>query len=131
MTRLSIRTDRREQLIDITAKVAREVAGSGSDEGVVHVFCTHTTAGITINENADPDVATDLLDGLRRIAPRDAGWLHGEGNSDAHLKSTLVGASVTVPVSDGRLALGTWQAIWFCEFDGPRTRNVLVSVVAS
>jgi secondary thiamine-phosphate synthase enzyme len=130
MTRLSIRTDRREQMIDITAEVARAVAGSGSDEGVAHVFCTHTTAGITINENADPDVATDLLDGLRRIAPRDAGWLHREGNSDAHLKSTLVGASVTVLVSGGNLALGTWQAIWFCEFDGPRTRNVLVSVVS-
>jgi secondary thiamine-phosphate synthase enzyme len=129
MTRLTIRTDRREQLIDITADVARVVADTGSGEGVVHVFCTHTTAGITINENADPDVRADLLDGLRRLAPRDAGWLHGEGNSDAHLKSALVGVSVTVPFSGGRLELGTWQAVYFCEFDGPRTRNVLVSVV--
>ena len=130
MTRLTIRTDRREQMVDITSEVARVVAKSGTGEGVVHVFCTHTTAGITINENADPDVTADLLDGLSRLAPRDAGWLHREGNSDAHLKSALVGASATVPVSDGRMALGTWQAVYFCEFDGPRTRNVLVSVLA-
>jgi secondary thiamine-phosphate synthase enzyme len=130
MTRLTIKTDRREQMIDITSKVARVVADSGAGEGVVHVFCTHTTAGVTINENADPDVKADLLDGLRRLAPQGAAWLHTEGNSDAHLKSTLVGASATVPFEGGRLALGTWQAVYFSEFDGPRTRNLLVSVVA-
>jgi secondary thiamine-phosphate synthase enzyme len=130
MTRLTITTDRREQMVDITADVARVVADSGPGEGVVHVFSEHTTAGVTVNENADPDVRADLLEGLRRLAPRGAGWLHGEGNSDAHLKSTLVGASATLPFSGGRLALGTWQALYFCEFDGPRTRTVLVTVIA-
>jgi secondary thiamine-phosphate synthase enzyme len=90
----------------------------------------HTTAAITINENADPDVVTDLLAGLARIAPRDAGWRHSEGNSDGHLKSSLVGASELVPVADGRLQLGTWQGVYFCEFDGPRTRQVWVQGLA-
>ena len=118
-------------MLDITQQVERSVADSDVAHGVAIVFCPHTTAGLTINENADPDVARDLLDGLARIFPRDAGWRHREGNSDGHLKSTLVGSSVTVPIDNGRLALGTWQAIYLCEFDGPRTRTVTVTVIGS
>jgi secondary thiamine-phosphate synthase enzyme len=124
-----VRTDRREQLVDITRDVATAVAASGVACGIAHVFCTHTTAGLTINENADPDVARDLLAGLGRLAPRSGGWKHAEGNSDAHLKATLVGAGAVVPIDDGRLLLGRWQAIYLCEFDGPRSRSVSVTVV--
>lgn len=120
-------TQRREQLVDITAQVESLVAETGLRDGAVLVYCPHTTAAITINENADPDVVRDLLDGLERIAPRDAGWRHSEGNSDGHLKSSLVGTSELVPVSEGRLALGTWQGIYFAEFDGPRRRRVIVT----
>jgi len=129
--RLEIRTDKREQLVDITAHVADAISETGLIEGIAHVFSTHTTAGITINENADPDVARDLLAGLEKAAPRHSAWRHAEGNSDAHLKATLVGPGVTVPVSGGRLVLGTWQGIYFCEFDGPRTRSVVVSAVGT
>jgi secondary thiamine-phosphate synthase enzyme len=127
--RIDIHTDHREQMVEITDRVAAALASSGVREGVAHVFCAHTTAGITINENADPDVAIDVLAGLERIAPKDAGWRHGEGNADAHLKAVLVGSSVTVPLSQGQLTLGTWQGVFFCEFDGPRDRHVLVSVL--
>lgn len=120
-------TQRRAQLVDITAQVQDILAETGLREGAVLVYCPHTTAAITINENADPDVVRDLLDGLERIAPRDAGWRHSEGNSDGHLKSSLVGTSELVPVSEGRLALGTWQGIYFAEFDGPRRRRVIVT----
>ena len=126
MERFEVTTSRREQLIDVTHSVA-EVAGAlGVLEGAVLVYCPHTTAAITVNENADPAVPADLVEGLRRLAPRDAGWTHSEGNSDGHLKSSLVGASEVVPVSGGRLALGAWQGIWLCEVDGPRRRTVWV-----
>ncbi|MBI5231431.1 MAG: YjbQ family protein [Coriobacteriales bacterium] len=128
--RFEVRTQHREQFIDITAEVARAVSESGVSDGAVLVYCPHTTAAITINENADPDVVRDLLDGLERVAPRHAGWRHVEGNSDGHLKSSLVGASEVVPIVEGRMALGTWQGIYFAEFDGPRTRRVLVSVLS-
>jgi secondary thiamine-phosphate synthase enzyme len=126
MERIEVSTARREQLLDITGDVAEAVRALRIDEGAVLVFCTHTTAAVTINENADPAVPADLLEGLRRLAPRDGGWKHLEGNSDGHLKSSLVGASEVIPVQDGRLALGTWQGVWFCEFDGPRRRTVWV-----
>jgi secondary thiamine-phosphate synthase enzyme len=105
------------------------VRASGVADGLCLVWCPHTTAGITVNENADPDVPADLLMGLGRVV--DARWpfRHGEGNSDAHLKSTLVGCGKTIAVRGGQLRLGTWQGIWFCEFDGPRTRKVEVTVV--
>jgi secondary thiamine-phosphate synthase enzyme len=93
------------------------------------VSCPHTTAGITINENADPDVVRDILMGLERLFPREGGWRHSEGNSDAHLKTALVGSSATLPIENGRVALGTWQAIYLAEFDGPRTRKVIVTVL--
>lgn len=127
--RIEVRTSRREELIDITHLVAEKVSATGVESGVAVVSCPHTTAGITVNENADPDVVRDLLDGLERIAPRDAGWRHFEGNADAHVKATLIGSSATLPVASGRLELGTWQAIYLGEFDGPRTRSVVVTVV--
>ena len=124
-----VATARREQFVDITEKVASVVSAKGDWNGAVVVYCPHTTAGITINENADPDVVTDLLAGLERLAPRDAGWRHSEGNSDGHLKASLIGSSATMPIDGGRLTLGTWQAVYLCEFDGPRTRRVELTVV--
>jgi len=115
-------------MIDVTREIATVVSGSGIAAGVVTLFVPHTSAGITINENADPDVTTDMLDWLRRLIPRDAGFRHAEGNSDAHLKSSLVGTSVQVPLVDGRLLLGQWQGIYLCEFDGPRLRQLEVVV---
>ncbi len=125
---VAIRTPGREAMIDVTREVATVVSGSGVAAGVVTLFVPHTSAGITINENADPDVTADMLDWLRRLIPRDAGFRHAEGNSDAHLKSSLVGTSVQVPLVDGRLVLGQWQGIYFCEFDGPRLRQLEVVV---
>ncbi len=125
-----VRTEQRETLVDVTGQVQRAVAQAGLTEGAVLVFVPHTTAGVTINENADPSVVRDILDGLRRIAPRDAGWHHLEGNSDGHIKASLMGSSVLVPIENGRLKLGTWQAVYFCEFDGPRTRRVVVTALA-
>ena len=101
----------------------------GVSSGVVVVTSPHTTAGILVNENADPDVATDLIAGLARLVPEHGGWRHVEGNSDAHLKTALVGTSAMLPIEDGRLALGTWQAVYFAEFDGPRSRRLHVSVL--
>lgn len=129
MTRIDVRTERREQLVDVTARVAEAVRESGVREGWALAFCPHTTAGVTINENADPDVVTDVLAALGRLVPRDAGYRHAEGNSDGHVKASLVGSSVTVPISEGRLVLGTWQAVYFCEFDGPRGRKLLVTTL--
>ena len=129
MRELNIRTQAREQLLDITREIQAVVAESGLAEGVVVVYCPHTTAGITINENADPDVVRDILEGLGRLVPREAGWRHREGNTDGHIKALLVGSSVTVPVTRGRLALGTWQGIYFCEFDGPRSRTATITVL--
>lgn len=131
MTRLELRTARREELVDITSRVAEAVRAAGIAEGLVNVHSPHTTAGIAVNEHADPDVARDILDGLARMAPLAAGWRHAEGNADAHVKAALVGTGVTLPVTGGRIALGTWQGVFFCEFDGPRTRHVLVTVVPS
>jgi secondary thiamine-phosphate synthase enzyme len=127
--RQEVRTTRREELVDVTAVVARAVSESGATVGIVVVSSPHTTAGVLVNENADPDVAIDLIAGLARIAPERGGWRHAEGNSDAHLKTALVGTSVMVPIEGGRLTLGMWQAIYFAEFDGPRSRRLDVTVV--
>ncbi len=123
-------TTTREELRDITALVAADVATSGIADGFCTVFCPHTTAAITINENADPDVQHDFLLGLDAAFPDRPAFRHFEGNSAAHLKSSTVGASETVLVRGGRLVLGRWQGIYFCEFDGPRTRTLHVSVTA-
>lgn len=131
MVGISIKTPAREAFVDITAKVAAEVGASGVKDGVCVVFVPHTTAGVTINENADPDVTADLLAHLQKLVPRNAGFRHAEGNSDAHLKAALMGFSVTVPVSGGRLALGVWQGIYFAEFDGPRNRNFTITILGN
>jgi secondary thiamine-phosphate synthase enzyme len=127
--RFTVRTTTREEFVDITREVADFVTLMGVEDGAVLVFCPHTTAGITINEDADPDVCRDLVDGLARMAPCDAGWRHAEGNSDAHLKASLMGPSVLVPVETARMLLGTWQGIYLAEFDGPRTRTVDVTLL--
>lgn len=119
-----------EGFINITEKVRQSLDGSGVKEGICVVFCPHTTAGITINENADPDVVRDILLGLSRVLPDCAEFRHAEGNSTAHLKASYVGSSVTVPIKDGRLVLGIWQGIYFCEFDGPRKRNFYVKIIS-
>ncbi len=130
MDSISINTTSRSQMIDVTAQVRAAVKKSGVKSGACMVFVPHTTAAVTINENADSDVVRDVLAGLERIAPPDAGYLHSEGNSDAHIKSSLVGCQLTVLVEKGEPALGTWQGIWFCEFDGPRSRKMYVKVVS-
>jgi len=128
--KLAIKTSRRTELRNITREVAELVARHGAISGVCHVYVPHTTAGITINEGADPDVARDVELTFDRMVPRDAaGYRHAEGNSDSHVKTAMVGTSQTVLVENGRLLLGRWQAIFLCEFDGPRTREVLVRVV--
>jgi len=117
-------------MLDITDKVDREVARSGVTDGVCHVYVRHTTSGVTVNEGADPDVARDVESFLARMVPQEFGFRHGEGNSDSHIKTILVGPSVAAPVRGGKLGLGTWQAIFLCEWDGPRTRTVEVAVTA-
>lgn len=117
-------------LVDITAQVQRLVTQSGIREGICLIWVPHTTAGLTINENADPTVQSDLLRTLDRLVPWRDGYEHGEGNAAAHVKSSLVGVSHTVPIVGGRLRLGTWQGIYFAEFDGPRSRQVWVKVIA-
>ena len=129
MIQLQIRTSERQSFEDITQQVQQLVNASGVQEGLCHLFCPHTTAGLTINENWDPSVKHDMglvLDGL---IPQRQDFRHGEGNSPAHVKSLLVGASQTLFVSGGRLVLGSWQGIYLAEFDGPRTREVLVKIV--
>ncbi len=126
---LEVKTTRRTELVDITAEVAKLVAASGVQQGVCHLYVPHTTAGITINENDDPDVARDIEAALDRLVPKDARYRHHEGNADSHVKSTLTGVSQTVHIEDGRLALGRWQGIFFCEFDGPRRRQVRMKIV--
>jgi len=124
-----VSTRSRTEMIDITDRVEAAVREAGVQNGSVIVFCPHTTAAITINENADPDVVHDVLLALDEMVPRSSrGFQHSEGNSDAHCKSSLVGCSEQVLVQDGRLTLGTWQAVYFCEFDGPRSRRVIVQV---
>jgi secondary thiamine-phosphate synthase enzyme len=123
-----VHSRRRAQLIDITDKVAEAVVSSGVADGICHVFVPHTTAGVTINEGADPDVAADIESHLAEIVPKEAAFEHAEGNSDSHIKTMLSGPSCTAPVRDGKLALGQWQAVFFCEWDGPRTREVQVGV---
>ena len=131
METLNVRTGRRCEMVDVTAEGQRVVSAAGQKEGYALCYVPHTTAGITIQENADPDVQHDVLWKLERLVPRDEdGYRHGEGNSDGHIKSSMMGVSALVPVEGGRLVLGTWQGIYFCEFDGPRSRRLLVKCVA-
>jgi secondary thiamine-phosphate synthase enzyme len=127
-TTLEVKTGSKTELIDLTGRVQKVVSESGVTEGLCHVFVPHTTAGVTINENADPSVKADILMVLNKIISDKEPYRHSEGNSPAHIKATLTGPQLTVFVSRGRLVLGTWQAIYFCEFDGPRNRKVHVKV---
>lgn len=125
----SISTNKRCELIDITDTIQGIIDKTGISDGSVIVFCPHTTAAITINENADPDVVHDILLTLSELVPQDrSGYQHSEGNSDAHVKSSIIGCSETVLISSGKMKLGTWQGIYFCEFDGPRRRTVHVQI---
>ena len=126
---IEIRTRAKEEFVDLTADVGRVVAESGVASGVCVVAVPHTTAGITVNENADPDVRADMAMTLRRMVPDGLPYAHAEGNSPAHVKAALVGSSVSLVVEGGRLRLGTWQGIFFCEFDGPRARKAWVQVI--
>ena len=128
MYTINIKTNSRTSMTDITSKVQQVVKESSVKSGICTVFVPHTTAGITINENADPDVVSDMLKEVNKVIPFDDNYLHMEGNSAAHIKATLFGFSVQVIVEDGRLQLGTWQGIYFCEFDGPRDRKVYVKI---
>lgn len=128
---LSVRTRSRTSFVDITGEVRKAVAELGVTDGAVLVYVPHTTAAVTINESADPNVARDIGVKLSDLVPASGDYRHSEGNSDAHVKSSLVGCSETVLVRGGELVLGTWQGIFFCEFDGPRTRNVLVGTLRS
>ncbi len=127
---VKVKTNARSELRDITQDVARVIKQSGIQSGICHLYVPHTTAGICINEAADPDVAVDIANALDRLVPRDAGYKHFEGNADSHVKATLVGASETIPIEGGQLALGRWQGIFFCEFDGPREREVNVKIIS-
>ena len=125
--RIMLRSREREELVEFTDEVSELVRGSGVREGVCVLFVRHTTAGLTVNENADPDVASDMLLALRTLVPQHGmGFKHGEQNSDAHIKASLVGPSVTIPFAEGKLLLGRWQGIFLCEFDGPRERKVIM-----
>lgn len=128
MKTLRIKTDSRDQFVDITQKVADWLSESGYKEGIVHIFVPHTTAGVTINEGADPSVREDMLAILDKNIPWEDGYKHLEGNSAAHMKASLMGSSVQIPVVDGEMQLGTWQSIYFAEFDGPRERKVYLKV---
>jgi secondary thiamine-phosphate synthase enzyme len=131
MQKFDVQTPTREAFIDITQPVADEVRKSKVQSGLCVVYVPHTTAAVTINENADPTVKQDLLMTLRKAVPDSLPYAHSEGNSPGHVKSSLVGASVIIFVEDGRLVLGTWQGIFFCEFDGPRRRQVYVKIIPS
>lgn len=130
LVRLTVPTKRRSQLEDVTERVRQVVANSGVAEGICYVVVPHTTAGVTINEAADPAVVHDMLNYLDELVPQEASFLHAEGNSDAHIKAALLGHSAVVPIEAGELVLGTWQGIYLAEFDGPRPRTVMVKVLA-
>lgn len=130
METITVRTEKRCQFVDVTDKLAEFVARKGGKEaGALIAYVPHTTAGITINENADPSVITDILGHLEKMVPEGGHFLHSEGNSDAHIKSSLVGSSVIVPIENGKMVLGTWQGLFFAEFDGPRRRKLHVKLL--
>ena len=131
MQRFAVQTNGRAEMIDITAEVRDAIRASGVKDGIALVHCPHTTAAVVVNENADPDVGRDILAVYERLVPRRGDYRHAEGNSQAHVLSTLAGGGPTLPVEDGRPALGTWQGVFFVELDGPRKREVWVTVVGA
>ncbi|MBS3812324.1 secondary thiamine-phosphate synthase enzyme YjbQ [Candidatus Bipolaricaulota bacterium] len=128
MNEITLKTSKRVELVDITAKVKEAVRKSGLEQGLCYIYVPHTTGAVTINESADPDVALDIADQLNELAPPGKSYKHREGNADSHIKSSVIGNTAEVFVEDGRLKLGTWQGIFFCEFDGPRTRKFWLKV---
>ena len=126
---ISVSTSSRNEFVDITDKVTSVVRESGVKDGYVLLYVPHTTAAVTINENYDPSVKRDILDKLSELVPPNAGYAHTEGNADSHIKSSIIGVTKFIPVMDGRIQLGRWQGIFFCEFDGPRSRRLLVEVI--
>jgi secondary thiamine-phosphate synthase enzyme len=126
---LTVKTSKQTDFVEITSLVRKAVSDTKIREGVCYIFIPHTTAGITINENADPDVITDMTAGLEKIVPQRGSYQHSEGNSPAHIKSSLMGSSITVFIENGSLALGTWQGIYLAEFDGPRTRKIWIKII--
>ena len=129
MIQLPLKTNQRVEMIDITSLVQGIVNQQKTKYGICYIFVPHTTAGVTINENADPNVVRDILMELAKIVPRSGDYRHMEGNSDAHIKTSLFGASESVFIENGKLVLGTWQSLYFCEFDGPRARKILVKIL--
>ena len=129
MEKINLKTNNRVELLDITDEVQAVVSRSQVKEGVCFVFCPHTTAGLTINENADPSVQKDIIGALNKIIPANANYSHSEGNADSHVKSSLFGQSLNIFIEGGRLALGTWQGVYFCEGDGPRSREAWVKII--
>jgi len=129
LKKIAVQTNTQTQIIDITAQIQKVVRESGISEGLCCVFIPHTTAGVTINENADPSVKHDIIIELNKVIPLNDHYSHLEGNSAAHIKASIIGSSVNVPVENNNLLLGTWQGICFCEFDGPRQRNVYVKII--
>jgi len=124
MKTLQVQTHRREEMVDITAGIREQMRGVGWNDGLLLVYCPHTTGAITVNEGADPDVVRDLTVNMNKLVPRNGDYHHAEGNSDAHIKSSMFGCDQVLIVEDGTIQLGTWQKVYFCEFDGPRMRNV-------
>ena len=129
MRTFSVSTSERVDLVEITSTVAQEVAKSGVGTGTVTIYVPHTTCGVTINEGADPDVARDIKMHLAKLVPQDGGFKHYEGNSDSHIKTSMIGSSENIFIESGKLVLGTWQGIFLCDFDGPRTRKVYIKIV--
>lgn len=129
MTTIEVRTSERQELVDVTSRVREAVRESGVEEGICVLWSMHTTGGLTVNESADPDVARDIEDVLEALVPAGGGYRHREGNADSHVKTSLMGPGVTLVISGGELQLGTWQGVFFCEFDGPRSRRVAVQCV--
>lgn len=129
LEKLEIKTQKKVDLIDITSPIKKVIVKSGVQEGICIIFVPHTTAGVTINENADPDVIRDIIESINKIVPFDASYKHSEGNSPAHIKSSLFSPDHTLIIENGTLSLGVWQGIYFCEFDGPRNRKLFVKVL--
>ena len=129
MRTFSVSTSERVDLVEITSTVAQEVAKSGVGTGTVTIYVPHTTCGVTINESADPDVARDIKMHLAKLVPQDGGFKHYEGNSDSHIKTSMIGSSENIFIENGKLVLGMWQGIFLCDFDGPRTRKVYMKIV--
>jgi secondary thiamine-phosphate synthase enzyme len=129
MNRINVQSRSKEELIDITRDIQKLVADSGVANGVCYIFVPHTTAAVTLNENADPSVSSDIVARLDSLVPRNVSYGHTEGNAPAHIKAAVIGASATVFIEDGILVLGTWQGMFLCEFDGPRRRNVIIKIV--